>query len=84
MFKKDNKFYLKTQHIYYGQIQLGLTLCNLKQCKLLINFKTSNNCVEIYVLFDEEFSSKFITSLSEINFKYYLPYLVANKDMLFK
>lgn len=73
---------IKKKHSYYGQIQLGLLLCNIKQCYLLINEKMTNSVLLIEVILDLEFCKELYSSLNFIYFRHVLPFLLENKDKI--
>lgn len=73
---------LKKKHSYYGQIQLGLLLCNIKQCYLVIYEKMTNSVLLIEVILDLEFCKKLYSSLNLIYFRHVLPFLLENQDKI--
>lgn len=75
---------LKKNHQYYGQIQLGLLLCNLSKCCLVIYEQINDSVLLINVEYDHEFCTNMYQSLTCIYFKHYLPFLVRHKDRLIK
>jgi hypothetical protein len=62
--KKDGNYFLKTNHQYYGQIQLGLSILNIRICDLIIYSSKSKSFLVVSVPFDEEFAKKLMIPVS--------------------
>ncbi|KAJ8914873.1 hypothetical protein NQ315_014886 [Exocentrus adspersus] len=60
MEEKNRQAVLKTHHRYYGQIQLGMALMNLRQTYLVIYSSQSNNYLQVIVDFNETFARDLI------------------------
>lgn len=73
---------LKKKHSYYGQIQLGLLLCNIKNGYLVIYQKITNSVLLIEVILDLEFCKELYSSLNFIYFRHVLPFLLENQDKI--
>jgi hypothetical protein len=74
---------LKEKHPYFGQIQLGLLLYNLKLGKLLLYWKKKKTVIEVVVPFNEIFVQRFVSRLRIVYFEHLLPYLYENKEKCF-
>lgn len=68
------QYFLKENHPYYSQIQLGLLLCNLPMAKLIIYVSCKKTVLEIDVPFDInratclfEYFSHFLHFLTNVN-----------------
>lgn len=73
---------LKEKHVYYGQIQLGLALCNIEKAKLLIYVPCINDVCVIDVPLNRHFVCEFTAVLFDVYFDRFLPFLTANIDRL--
>lgn len=75
---------LQEKHTYYGQIQLGLHVCNAREGILVIYSSFDRSCSEIIVPRSESFIQEklFLATLSNMYFQHYLPFLVKNKSRL--
>lgn len=69
---------LNKNHSYYGQIQLGLLLCNLKMAYLVIYASVDDSIIVIDVHFDPVFCKQMFIYLTDVYFKQVLPYLNQN------
>lgn len=88
---KGNKVTLKCRSTWYGQIQLGLLICQLQQCDLIIyssyeNKETGQNgsFVVIPVLFNCTFALELLEKLTSAYFDLTLPFLIKNQSRLSK
>lgn len=75
---KDGRFCLKTNHQYYGQIQLSLFVLNISACDLVIYSEKANNVAIVEVKINTSFIKKLIISLKSVYQTHLLPYLVNN------
>ena len=73
-----NKSILKQKTNYFGQIMLGLAICNLKRAELLIYHKNKEVVVSFTVLRDDDYCRKLISKLGEVYFKYFLPFISSD------
>lgn len=80
--KADGKYGLKESHPYFGQMQTGMLLGNMKKAILIIYWKSKNDTVEINVDFDPKFCKSFITVLQKVYFTNLLPILFQQKENL--
>jgi hypothetical protein len=78
----NGHYELKERHTYYGQIQLGLNVCNAREGILVIYSSFDVSCSEIIVPRSESFAQEFLLTLSNVYFQRYLPFLVKNKSRL--
>ncbi|KAF5304995.1 hypothetical protein FQR65_LT18805 [Abscondita terminalis] len=74
-----NDIQLKKNHTYYGQVQLGMVILNLKSTDLVLYSSASNNFLNIRIPFDEEFSTTFMNTLHDNYFNYMLHVYCENK-----
>ena len=70
---------LKQRNYWYGQIQLGLFLFGRQEGKLLIHCSADDNFKEVRVPYDETFCNRYIDTLTNLYFKYYLSFLLTKK-----
>ena len=82
---------VKENHAYYGQIQFGLCLCDLKEADLVIYWEYENaeaKVEEKIFIVPVEVSPNFVLSMMRILFNVYfdyvLPFLCAHSDILEK
>lgn len=73
---------LKERHMYYGQVQLGMALCNLKKTYFLIYMPCNNDIFIIDVPLDRQFVRQYTSVLFDVYFDRLLPFLTANSDRL--
>ncbi len=71
----DGKWKLKKKHSHYSQIQLGLGLMGIKNAVLIIYSERANNTLDIRVDRDDEYIEELMTCLSNVFFKFVLPFL---------
>lgn len=79
---KNNVVSLRKKHMYYGQVQLGMALCNVKNAKFLIYVPSIEDVTVINVPFDEEFVLELTTVLFHAYFDCMLPFLYRNQERL--
>ncbi|XP_043466305.1 uncharacterized protein LOC122501102 isoform X2 [Leptopilina heterotoma] len=79
---KKNEVTLKEKHQYYGQVQLGMTLLNLKQCDFVIYSSKSKTIEIITVDYDKEFTTKLLNTLKKNYFENMLHYICLNSRVL--
>lgn len=77
---KDLEFELKKKHKYYGQVQLGMAICNLKVCDLIVYASYSHDYYLVTVPFDEPFVKSLLMALKCVYFKYKLPFLKTAEE----
>lgn len=65
----QKEFSLKEKHQYYGQVQLGLTLLNLKQCDFVIYSSESKTLEIITIDYNKEFATKLLSTLKKNYFE---------------
>lgn len=67
--KKPNlELYLKQNHSYYGQIQLGLVLLNVSCCDLILYNSFDDNFQVISVDFNYDYCKRMLLSLKSVYF----------------
>ncbi|XP_011312159.1 uncharacterized protein [Fopius arisanus] len=66
---KDKRLQLKQKHSYYGQVQFGLALLNLKACDFVIYSDKVNGIAVIPVTYDESFATNLLTKLKSVYFE---------------
>ena len=74
----DGTVTLKKKYKFYGQIQLGLAVCNLQRAKLLLYVPQDRSCVVVDVDRDDDFIDIFLRKLLHVYIDYFLPYRVTN------
>lgn len=60
-----DSFNLKKRHSYYGQIQLGMAILNLKSCDFIVYSSFDKQLIVIDVPLDVEFAEKLILQLKK-------------------
>lgn len=75
---KEGIYNLKSNHQYYGQVQLSLFVLNLSICDFVIYSKKANSVAVIEVKLNESFVKKLVTSLKSVYESHMLPYLLNN------
>lgn len=86
----NNKLRLKSKNPWYGQVQFGLHLCQMKQCDLVmysscVNEDGSRGSIKIIeVEYDEAFCTEMFSILTNVYFEKFLPFLEENQDRLVK
>lgn len=71
----DTGISLKKKHQYYGQVQFGMAVLNLKMCDFIIYSSKSKSFLNILVPFDEDFARDLIINISGKYFKHMLHFL---------
>ena len=69
---------LKKRHSYYEQIQLGMLMHSLHECNFTLYSSKNDGIYVDLVMFDEKFCLEMLEILTEIYFKYVLPYISKN------
>ena len=69
--------YLKKNHAYYGQVQLGMALLKVNTCDLVLTGK--DDIVVVKVDRDDEYLSSLVGTLYSVYFGVILPHLVSRK-----
>lgn len=72
---KNGNYKLKSNHQYYGQVQLSLFLLNLTMCDFVIYSKKGNSVAVIEVKLDKTFVKRLVTTLKLVYETHMLPYL---------
>lgn len=80
MERKEDLWSLKRKHSYYGQVQFGMALLNLKSTDLIIYSSASDSFCNINVDFDEEFAKHLILRVNDIYFKSMIHFYCINKN----
>nr|CAI5817983.1 unnamed protein product [Callosobruchus analis] len=70
---------LKTNHKYYGQVQLGMAILNLPVCDLILYSVKSKGFLNICVPFDEVFVKKLLYTISEKYFINMIHFICENR-----
>lgn len=70
------KYGLKSNHKYYGQIQLGLFLLGFETCDFVIYSSYDSSFFKVTVTKDNNFLTKMIPCITEVYFKCLLPKLI--------
>lgn len=78
----NGEFEMIKNHAYYGQIQLGLFVCNLQRAKLLLFVKKEPSFVAIDVPRDEDFLVHFVNTLTNVYREYFLLFLCKNENKI--
>lgn len=60
---------LKEKHLYYGQVQLGMAILNLKFCDFIIYSSSTKTFLNIVIPFNEKFAKKLICKITDNYFK---------------
>lgn len=63
---KNDCYHLKTNHNYYGQVQLGMFILNIETCEFLVFRQVENTCAIIPVTKDNTFLEKLTPALKYI------------------
>lgn len=63
--RESNNVILKKKHSYYAQVQLGLTILNIKECNLVIYASYDNTFINIIVNFDEPYTLNLVHVLQQ-------------------
>lgn len=71
----DNTLKLKTNHQYYGQVQLQMLLSGLKICHFIIYASYDNSFIGIEIPFDAKFTADMLQVLRYVYFANVLPIL---------
>lgn len=66
--RKDGNIVVKKNHKYYGQVQLGMTVLNLKVTKFVLYSSFEDNILTLDIPIDLLFLSEMLTKLKEIYF----------------
>ncbi|KAJ8917892.1 hypothetical protein NQ315_002584, partial [Exocentrus adspersus] len=74
---------LKTNHQYYGQVQLGMAILNLKLCDFILYLVKSESFINVVVTFNEDFARKIICNVTEKYFKYVFHNICEKKIKLY-
>lgn len=74
----NGEYTLKKQHMYYGQVQLGLALLNFRKCHFIIYSELSDTIIVLPVHRDDNFLNVFLTSLTHTYFTKLLPLFIKN------
>jgi len=78
----DGRYKITEHHSFYGQVQLGLFVCNLRRAKLLLYVKKNDSVIPIDIERNEEFLYEFVQTLTLVHRTYMLPFLNANSNRL--
>jgi len=79
---KEGVVTLKEKHPYFGQVQLGMALCNLEKAHFLIYVPCINDVAVIDVPLDRDFVRRYTSVLFDVYFDRLLPFLVENSSRL--
>lgn len=60
---EDGVFTLKKKHQYYGQVQLGMAVLNLKQCDLVLYAPFDDTSFTICIEYDEEYTINMLKTI---------------------
>lgn len=58
-------FKLKKRHAYYGQVQLGMAILNIKETDLALYSSQSDTLLKINVPFDEDFAKRLLITVTK-------------------
>lgn len=75
MYDKKN-LCMKKKHRYYGQMQLGMALCGVDICDLVIYAPFDKTVYVETVQFDEQFATKMMSALCDVYFMHLLPFFM--------
>lgn len=67
--KNNDNLYLKHNHAYYAQVQMGMVMLNVNNCDLIIYSSYENSYIIINVLYDDAFCKNMFLNF-KINNKY--------------
>lgn len=75
----NGNLFLKQNHAYYAQVQLGMSILNLKSSYFIIfcSFDKSSHVLKIY--YDYEFSSKLLRQIKSVYFGKMLHNICSHK-----
>lgn len=76
---KEGSYNLKSNHQYYGQIQLSLFILNISMCDLVIYSKKANSVAVIEVKLNQTFVKRLVMSLKSVYETHMLSHLLKNK-----
>ncbi|XP_072385868.1 uncharacterized protein [Diabrotica undecimpunctata] len=78
--KNENNIYeLKERHMYYGQIQCGMAMLNIKECYFLIYCPYDASMVILNVPYNDDFAKKLLFNVKTKYFKYMLHSICMSK-----
>lgn len=66
--KNGDGYTLKRKHVYFGQVQLGMAILNVKETDFVVFASKDNSFININVLFDKDFV---IEMLQKLKFNYF-------------
>lgn len=73
--KEKENFYLREKHRYFFQVQLGMFVCNLKECDFVLYFSCDNSIVILTIKFNaqvvEDYLSKLRYAFADIYYQFY-------------
>ena len=72
---------LKEKHPYYGQIQLGMTVLNVKVTYLVIYSSFDKNLLTLKIIINEAFVIKMLTELKKVCFGIMLHNICLRKNV---
>lgn len=75
----DENQCLKTKHMYYCQVQLGMAVLNADSCDFVVFCKLKKELHVVNILFDRVIIDQYSKVLSNVYFKHILPILVSKK-----
>nr|XP_023027209.1 uncharacterized protein LOC111515213 [Leptinotarsa decemlineata] len=78
--RRGDMWLLKRKHLYYGQVQFGMALLNVKKTDFVIYASATNTFSIIMVEFDEEFARSLILKSNEMYFKNMIHCYCLNKN----
>lgn len=76
---RDNFLTLKKNHLYYAQIQLGMTILNLPECDFVLYSPYDDSFLNIIIKYDEEYVTKMLHKLRYNYFQNMLHTICLNK-----
>ena len=82
LYVNDNRLQLKKKHQYYGQVQFGMAVLNIKQCDLVIYSSVSQSILIITIEYDDEFCNNLLSSLKHRYFEKMLHEICVNSPVL--
>lgn len=77
---ENSRVILKKKHPYYGQVQIGMAVLDLKTCDFIVYSKCSKSFVNIIVPFDELFALDLLKKLQNIYFLNMLHEICLHKE----
>lgn len=75
---EENTLILRKKHQYYGQIQFGMALLNLKECDFVVYSSISDSIKVLNVSYDKQYVELLLASLKKTYFQKMLHVICEN------